>query len=41
MEPLKEEYYTYEEWLSWDENIRAELLDGELILMAPPSQRHQ
>ena len=41
MEPLKKEYYTYEQWLSWDENVRAELYEGMLIMMAPPSQRHQ
>ena len=41
MEPLKKEYYTFEEWLSWDENVRAELHDGALIMMAPPSQTHQ
>lgn len=41
MLPLEKEYYTYEEWLSWDESVRAELYDGMLIMMAPPTQQHQ
>ena len=41
MEALKERYYTYEEWLSWDESVRAELYDGILVMLAQPSQRHQ
>jgi len=41
MEPQKKKYYTYDEWLSWDESIRAELYGGMLVMMAPPSQRHQ
>jgi len=41
MEPQKQEYYTVEEWLSWDEDVRAELYEGKLIMMAPPVQRHQ
>ena len=41
MNPLKKEYYTFDEWLSWDEDVRAELCDGTLIMMAPPSQKHQ
>jgi len=40
-EALKERYYTYEEWLSWDEDVRAELVDGVLYMMALPVQRHQ
>ena len=41
MEPMEKEYYTVEEYLSWDEDVRAELYEGLLIMMAPPSQRHQ
>jgi Uma2 family endonuclease len=41
MEPLRKEYYTYEQWLSWDESVRAELYEGTLIMHAQPSQRHQ
>jgi Uma2 family endonuclease len=40
--PLRdEERYTFEDWLSWDEDIRVEILDGKHIMMAPPSLRHQ
>jgi len=41
MAPLRKEYYTFEEWLSWDEDVRAELYEGSLVMMAPPSLRHQ
>jgi len=41
MEPMRKEYYTIKEWLSWDESVRAELYEGLLIMMAPPTQRHQ
>jgi len=41
MEPLRKEYYSFEEWLSWGEDVRAELYEGALIMMAPPTQRHQ
>jgi len=37
----KKDFYTYEDWESWDEDFRAELIDGKLYLMASPSQRHQ
>lgn len=37
----KKEYYTFEDWLSWEEDVRAEIIDGELIMMAPPTQQHQ
>ena len=37
----EEEYYTYSDVLEWDEDFRAELLDGEIIMMAPPSRIHQ
>jgi Uma2 family endonuclease len=38
---LKNEYYRYEDWLELDDDVRAELVDGEMYLMAPPVQRHQ
>jgi len=41
MEPLRDKRYTVEEWLSWDEDVRAELHEGSLVMMAPPSRRHQ
>lgn len=33
--------YSFSDYLSWDESDRAELLDGELIMMAPPARIHQ
>ncbi|MCL2352589.1 MAG: Uma2 family endonuclease [Firmicutes bacterium] len=36
-----EQYYTFEDWMSWDESVRAEIIDGELVMMAPPIQKHQ
>ena len=39
--PLQTETYTYADFLVWDENIRAELLDGEIVMMAPPASKHQ
>jgi Uma2 family endonuclease len=34
-------YYTYADFLEWDENVRAEIVDGELVMMAPPLRSHQ
>ena len=36
-----EKYYTFAEWLSWDRNVRAEIIDGELVMLAQPAQKHQ
>lgn len=36
-----EKRYTYADLLSWDEDVRAELVDGVPVLMAPPSPAHQ
>ncbi|MDR1531119.1 MAG: Uma2 family endonuclease [Clostridiales bacterium] len=41
MEVLKREYYTYEEWMSLDDSLLSELIDGQIAMMAPPSMRHQ
>ena len=41
MEPQKKEYYTVHEYLTWDEDVRAELYEGMLVLLAQPSVRHQ
>jgi Uma2 family endonuclease len=44
MELVKEaepKYYTYTDFLEWDEDVRAELLDGEIVMMAPPLRSHQ
>jgi len=39
---LKEEArYTYADLLEWDEDVRAELHDGEAIMMSPPLTKHQ
>lgn len=34
-------YYTYLDVLDWDEDVRAEIIDGKLYMMAPPSPFHQ
>ena len=33
--------YTAEEYLSWGEDVRAEIIDGKLFMMAPPTLTHQ
>ena len=33
--------FTFAVCLTWDENVRAEIIDGEVYLMAPPSRAHQ
>ena len=33
--------YTYADYLTWDDEIRRELIDGAAYLMAPPNRRHQ
>ena len=35
------EPYTYAGCLSWDEEVHAEIIDGELFMMPPPLRRHQ
>ncbi|MDR1655060.1 MAG: Uma2 family endonuclease [Treponema sp.] len=37
----EEEYYTYADILKLDESVRAEIIDGELFMMAPPVTGHQ
>jgi Uma2 family endonuclease len=34
-------YYTYTDVLKWDENFRAEVIDGELYVMSLPVRFHQ
>ena len=41
MEQPVEKYYTYADVLSWDEDVRAEIIDGDLYMMAEPSTDHQ
>lgn len=38
---LDAQYYTYSDFLEWDENFRAELLDGKIIMMATPVTKYQ
>ena len=39
---IKEEvFYTYIDILEWDEDVRAELHDGEAVMMSPPLRVHQ
>ena len=39
----QEKYYTYEEWskLEWNPEVRAELINGQIVMMAAPATRHQ
>ncbi|MDR1211598.1 MAG: Uma2 family endonuclease, partial [Spirochaetaceae bacterium] len=41
--PLAKEkpYYTYADFLEWDEGERYEIIDGEAYMMATPSRMHQ
>lgn len=40
--PAEKDRYTFADVLSWDDGERAELIDGEVFLMAPaPSRAHQ
>ena len=39
--PAEKERYTFADILAWDENERAEIIDGETVMMAPPSSIHQ
>lgn len=38
---LEKKRYTYADVLNWDESVRAEIIDGELYMMAEPSRIHQ
>lgn len=40
-DPLEVQYYTYADFLEWDEDLRAELYNGEIVMMAPPLTKHQ
>lgn len=39
--PAKKEHYTFADVLGWEENVRAEIINGEVFLMAPPVRIHQ
>ena len=34
-------YYTYADYVKWDDNMRWELIDGIPYAMSAPSRRHQ
>jgi Uma2 family endonuclease len=34
-------YYTYADFLEWDESEHCEILDGEIVMMGTPSSDHQ
>jgi len=37
----REQLYTVEDWLNWDEDFRCEIIDGEAYMMAQPTIAHQ
>jgi Uma2 family endonuclease len=39
--PLEKSYYTYADYLEWDEAVRAEIIDGEVFMLATPDLSHQ
>lgn len=40
--PVEKPRYTFADVLTWDESERAEIIDGEVVMMAPPpSSTHQ
>jgi Uma2 family endonuclease len=41
MESLQDKHYTYEDYSTWDEKVRCELIDGVVYTMTAPSRVHQ
>ena len=39
--PAPKDHYTFADCLTWDENERIEIINGEAVMMAPPSRTHQ
>ena len=39
--PAAKERYTFADVLTWEENERIEMIEGEAVMMAPPSVGHQ
>lgn len=37
----REKIYTYADYLEWDEDVRAEIIDGTVYMMSPPFTIHQ
>lgn len=40
-QPAKKEYYTFSDYLTWDEHDRIEIINGYAVMMAPPLRIHQ
>ena len=40
LKPVKK-IYTYADYLEWDENVRAEIINGAVYMMSPPLTIHQ
>jgi Uma2 family endonuclease len=41
LKEMEKESYTYADVLEWDESLRAEIIDGKVFMMSPPSTYHQ
>lgn len=39
--PAPKDHYTFADCLTWGENERIEIINGEAVMMAPPSRIHQ
>ena len=39
--PAKKERYTFADCLTWGEDERIEIINGEVVMMAPPTRAHQ
>ena len=39
--PAEKERYTFADVLTWPDDERAEIIDGEAVMMAPPTTAHQ
>ena len=40
-QPAEKDQYTFADALTWNENERIEIINGEAVMMAPPSRVHQ
>lgn len=41
VQPAEKEYYTFADYLTWDEHDRIEVINGYAVMMAPPMRVHQ
>ena len=39
--PASKNHYTFADCLTWDEQDRIEIVNGEAIMMSPPTRAHQ